>query len=104
MVCQFVRITLVGDNNLVVENYINNLIDNNNLHGDLSCGQGLDERTLIITFYDKSEVKSYFNTIKTWLNNNKSNFDSINVIKYDDCTHDESKPEPCVAEVVFSWP
>ena len=85
MVLHFVRIILKGSNLEQIKGTIDNLIDKNDLFGELDSS--IFEETLTINIYNKNLAKNYSSNIKTYLQNNKDNLTSIKIIKYDNCSH-----------------
>lgn len=99
---------------LPVRNWLVNNVPREKLHsligdGSISLFQD-DDGVWIVNidaYFRRSEnLNSFRDSVRQALQNlEKTNIDSLLIIRVLDCTHDDEQPNtPCVPEVVFEWP
>lgn len=117
MAVRFFRLIIEGTNlNKLntIKNWIETKIDYNDLHDRVGGGEvfisnninNLDIYTLSLDMYINKNVNinKYKDIIVNQFNSlNKSGLTNAKIIEYEDCTHDEPNPSPCVPIVRMAW-
>jgi len=116
MTCKFGRITINGNDETVlntVKTWLETKIDKAELNdkigdGKVSVSEDIDGGTFTLNcdmyLLESAHVTKYKTFIvdkfKTF---DKSTFNFAEMIKYNECSHDEASPKPCAPIVILRW-
>jgi len=116
MTVQFFRLIIKGTNEaklLGIKEWLDTKIDAIDLHNNIGDGevkvfQELDGSEYVLqlnAYFNKAVNKAKYKDIiiAQFSSMDKTSLTEAYIEKYDDCTHDEPNPQPCVVTRVLEW-